>query len=155
MNDNLRYLCFNLGHEEFAIPLLSIKEVIGMPDVTPIPQSPAHFLGIMNLRGQVISILDLRQKLTIKPSNVGDPSVMILDLPNYKLGVVVDQVNSVQMISADEVSEKPTIDTSKNHEYVTGIFRKGEKLILLIDIVKTLSLDDHTSLAQQQHRKAA
>lgn len=86
MNDNLRYLCFNLGHEEFAIPLLSIKEVIGMPDVTPIPQSPPHFLGIMNLRGQVISILDLRQKLTIKPSNVEDPSVMILDLPNYKLG---------------------------------------------------------------------
>jgi purine-binding chemotaxis protein CheW len=155
MNDNLRYLCFNLGHEEFAIPLLSIKEVIGMPDVTPIPQSPPHFLGIMNLRGQVISILDLRQKLTIKPSNVEDPSVMILDLPNYKLGVVVDQVNSVQMISADDVSEKPTIDTSKNHEYVSGVFRKAEKLILLIDIVKTLSLDDQSSLAQHQHKKAA
>jgi purine-binding chemotaxis protein CheW len=155
MSESVRYLCFNLGHEEFAIPLLSIKEVIGMPDVTPIPQSPAHFLGIMNLRGQVISILDLRQKLTIKPSNVGDPSVMILDLATYKLGVVVDQVNSVQMISSEDISEKPSIDTSKNHEYVSGVFRKAEKLILLIDIMKTLSLQDQTTLANQQVNKAA
>ncbi len=155
MKDNSRFLCFNLGHEEFAIPLLSIKEVIGMPDVTPIPQSPSYFLGIMNLRGQVISIMDLRHKLTIKPNNTGDPSVMILDLDNYKLGVVVDQVNSVQMISAEEVSEKPTIDTSKNHEYVSGVFRKGEKLILLIDIARTLSLEDHSSLSHQQQKKSA
>ena len=61
-----RYLSFSLGSEDYAIPLLSVKEVIAVPEITPIPFTPSHFLGIMNLRGQVISIIDLRSKLGIK-----------------------------------------------------------------------------------------
>lgn len=118
MIDNSRYLCFNLGKEEFAIPLLSIKEVIGIPEITSVPQSPSHFLGIMNLRGQVISVMDLRQKLGIKNSKTDETSVIILDLGANQLGVVVDQVNSVQLLTKEEISEKPVVDNSKVHEYI-------------------------------------
>ena len=57
-----RYICFNLGAQEYGVPLLSIKEVLGLPEVTPIPQCPNYFLGIMNLRGKVVSVMDLRTK---------------------------------------------------------------------------------------------
>ena len=127
---NSRYLCFNLGKEEFAIPLLSIKEVLGMPETTPVPQTSPHFLGLINLRGQVISLMDLRVKFGLKPNNSEETSVIILDLGDYNLGVVVDQVNSVQLLSEEEIKAKPVVENSKNHEYITGVFRKNEKLTI-------------------------
>lgn len=154
MSNNSRYLCFNLGKEEFAIPLLSIKEVIGLPETTPIPQAPSHFLGIMNLRGQVISVMDLRQKLGIKTTNTDETSVIILDLGNYNLGVVVDCVNSVQMLTAQDITEKPVVENSKTYEHITGVFRKNERLILLLDISKALSVEDK-SAATKKLTKAA
>jgi purine-binding chemotaxis protein CheW len=154
MIDNSRFLCFSLGKEEYSIPLLSIKEVIGMPDITPIPQSPSHFLGIMNLRGQVISVMDLRQKLSIKPVNTEETSVIILDFGDYNLGVVVDKVNSVQMLSPDEITDKPIVEANKSHEYITGVFRKEEKLILLLDIAKALSVEDRRALAKNSPKPA-
>jgi purine-binding chemotaxis protein CheW len=154
MIESLRYLCFNLGKEEFAIPLLSIKEVIGFPEVTPVPQSPTHFLGIMNLRGQVISVMDLRLKLGLKTMKSEETSVIILDLGGHNLGVVVDQVNSVQLLTKEEISNKPVVENSKTHEYITGVFRKEEKLILLLDIAKALSIEDRSAMAKQQQKVA-
>src|SRR5688500_4394511 len=100
MNSSNRYICFSLGDENFAIPLLAVREVIGVPEVTPIPQTPAYFLGIMNLRGLVISVMDLRTKLGIKPKGGTEETVMILDLGNFNLGVLVDQVT--QVVEVDE-----------------------------------------------------
>lgn len=154
MIDNTRFLCFTLGKEEYSIPLLSIKEVIGLPEVTPIPQSPPHFMGIMNLRGQVISVMDLRQKLSIKSPNTEETSVIILDLGDYNLGVVVDKVNSVQMLNQEDISEKPIVESNKAHDYITGVFRKEDKLILLLDIAKALSVEDRTTVSKNSKKAA-
>jgi len=154
MIDNTRFLCFTLGKEEYSIPLLSIKEVIGLPEVTPIPQSPPHFMGIMNLRGQVISVMDLRQKLSIKSPNTEETSVIILDLGDYNLGVVVDKVNSVQMLNQEDISEKPIVEANKAHDYITGVFRKEDKLILLLDIAKALSVEDRTTVSKNSKKAA-
>lgn len=155
MIDTARYLCFNLGKEEYSIPLLSIKEVIGMPDITSIPQSPPHFLGIMNLRGQVISVMDLRQKLSIKPTQSEETSVIILDFGEFNLGVVVDKVNSVLMLNKEDIHEKPVIEQNKAHDYVLGVFRKENQLILLLDIAKALSVDDRKIVNKSVTKKAA
>lgn len=137
-----KVLCFNLGSEEFAVPLLNIKEVIAQPDVTPLPQSPNYFLGIINLRGQIISIIDLRTKFNIKAMPNNEAAVMILDLNGQFLGVVVDKVNSVQSVKENDIVEKPSVDNSKNHDYIEGVFKREDKLIFLLDISKALSLDD-------------
>ncbi len=151
--DESRCLCFNLGHEEFAVPLLKIKEVIAKPEVTPLPQSPNYFLGIMNLRGQIVSILDLRLKLGIKPTASAETSVMILDLGVHSVGVVVDQVNSVQLVNNKDISDKPTIEQSKTHDYITGVFKRNEKLVFLLDISKSLSIEDTNRI--ESSKKAA
>lgn len=137
-----RYLNFSLGQEEYAIPLLVVREVIAMPEVTPIPFSPPHFLGIMNLRGQVISVIDFRTKLGIKPDASKETAVIICDLSSICLGMVVDSINQVISPAANELSEKPDLHTNKNSDYITHVYRRQESLVLLIDIAKAVGMKD-------------
>ncbi len=142
-----RYLAFSLGKEEYAIPLLSVREVIAIPEITPVPQSPSHFLGIMNLRGQVISVIDLRTKFGIKPNSSEETSVVILDMGDHSLGVVVDSVNSVLSPTMDQISDPPEMD-NKNSEAITKVYRKENNLVLILDVYKTLSKEDKSALAR-------
>jgi purine-binding chemotaxis protein CheW len=143
-----RYLCFSLGDEEYAVPLLSVKEVIAMPEFTPVPHSPSHFLGIMNLRGQVISVIDLRKKLGIKTDRATETGVIICDLAPICLGVVVDSINNVLSLTDDQISPKPVVESEKGSDYITGVTRKETKLILLLDIGKALDLADRAAMGQ-------
>lgn len=143
-----RYICFNLGNQEYGVPLLSIKEVLGLPEVTPIPQCPNYFLGIMNLRGKVISVMDLRTKIGIKTQNNSETSVMILDLGDQLLGVVVDKVNAVITINMKDITEAPKMEETKATDYIENVYRHNEQLILLISIAKALSVEDHLVLNQ-------
>lgn len=144
-----RYICFNLGNQEYGVPLLSIKEVLGLPEVTPIPQCPSYFLGIMNLRGKVISVMDLRIKIGLKPQNNTETSVMILDLGEQLLGVVVDKVNAVITINMKDITEAPKMEETKATDYIESVYRHNEQLILLISIAKALSIEDHLVVNQQ------
>jgi purine-binding chemotaxis protein CheW len=150
-----RHLSFSLGTEEYAIPLLVVKEVIAMPEITPIPYTPPHFLGIMNLRGQVISVMDLRQKLSIKPTNSAETAVIICDLNTICIGVVVDSINSVLSPAPSEISEKPEIQSNRNIDYITSIYRKDKRLILFLDIGKTLNLQEKTFISGNTQLKKA
>lgn len=153
MSEN-RFLCFSLGSEEYAIPLLRVKEVIAVPDVTQVPFTPNYFLGIMNLRGQVISIMDLRQKFGIKSKEINETSVIICDLDHMSIGVVVDAINSVITPSPEEMAPKPDIQSSKTTDYITGVYRKEKRLVLFLDIAKTLTGEDQEAL-NRKAKKAA
>lgn len=150
-----RYICFNLGSQEYGVPLLSIKEVLGLPEVTAIPQTPNHFLGIMNLRGNVISVMDLRAKIGLKSPNTDETSVMIFDLGNYMLGVVVDKINAVIIIEDSEISERPMLEANKSTDYIENVYRNKDHLVLLISISKALSLEDHAALSNMHQQLKA
>ncbi|MEZ4743748.1 MAG: chemotaxis protein CheW [Bdellovibrionota bacterium] len=143
-----RYLEFSLGEEKFAIPLLAVKEVIAIPQLTPVPYSPKHFLGIMNLRGQIISVIDLRQKFDIKPNDSKENAVIICDLSSIVLGVVVDSVNSVLSPKAADISDVPRFDSKQNNDYIEAIYRQKESLVLFLDIAKVLSAQDHKAISK-------
>lgn len=148
-----RFLSFSLGSEEYAVPLLAVREVIALPEFTPVPYTPSYFLGIMNLRGQVISILDLRQKLGIKPGVDTETAVIICDLHGSSIGVVVDSVNTVLNPDTADVSDKPEIQSQRSTDYITGVYRKDKKLILFLDLSKSLSLEDHAAVRKSvEHR---
>jgi purine-binding chemotaxis protein CheW len=152
--ENTRYLSFTLGEEEFAIPLLYVKEVIAVPEVTPVPFTPAYFLGIMNLRGQVISVLDLRLKMGIKSNQSAETAVIICDLDPLCLGVVVDSINSVVAPSAEDLAERPEIQSQRSSEFITGVFKKEKSLVLLLDIAKALSVEDIQTLKKNLTSKS-
>lgn len=150
-----RYICFNLGAQEYGVPLLSIREVLALPEVTPIPQTPSHFLGIMNLRGNVISVMDLRIKIGLKPTNTEEASVIIFDLGSYLLGVAVDKINEVITIESSDISERPMVESNKSTEYIENVYRNKEQLVLLISVIKALSLEDRTIISNTAQKKAA
>ena len=138
-----RFLEFSLGDEDYAIPLLSVREVISVPETTPIPKAPTHFLGIMNLRGQVISVVDLRTKLKIKKKeDNAEESVIIVDINGMNLGIVVDSINKVLAFSVDEVNDVPEIESQVNAEYIEGVYRKEGSLTVLLNVAKILDLKD-------------
>lgn len=137
-----RFIEFSLGREDYAIPLLIVREVISVPDTTPIPKSPSHFLGIMNLRGQVISVVDLRKKLKVDAKQDKEEAVIIVDIGGMNIGVVVDSINKVLAFSSDEVSEMPEVENQLNTQYIFGVYKKENSLTILLDIAKVLDLKD-------------
>ena len=148
-----RFLEFSLGTEDYAIPLLSVREVISVPETTPIPKAPSHFLGIMNLRGQVISVVDLRTKLKIKKKEgENEESVFIVDIQGMNLGVVVDSINKVLAFNVNEINQVPEIESQVNAEYIDGVYRKENSLTVLLNVAKVLDLGD---LAMLKAKEAA
>lgn len=145
-----RFLEFSLGAEDYAIPLLSVREVISVPETTPIPKAPSHFLGIMNLRGQVISVVDMRTKLKIKGrENNAEESVIIVDLDGMNLGIVVDSINKVLAFSLKEINEVPEIETQVNAEYIYGVYRKEDSLTVLLNVAKVLDIKDVNAIKKK------
>jgi purine-binding chemotaxis protein CheW len=142
-----RFLEFSLGGEDYAIPLLMVKEVISVPETTPIPKSPSHFVGIMNLRGQVISIVDLRKKLKIESNKNLEEAVIIVDIGEMNIGVIVDSINKVLAFSSEDVSEMPEIENQVNTAFIFGVYKKEHSLTILLDIAKVLDLKDMAAIS--------
>lgn len=143
-SERVRYLCFSLGDEEFAIPLLQVKTVTGLPDVTKVPNAPAYFMGIMNLRGQIISVLDLRKKLNIKPNESGETAVIIVEFSNHQIGLAVDAINSVVSLGQEELQPRPDMMSGKNIDFVTAVYAKEDRVVLILDILRSLGAEDKT-----------
>ena len=138
-----RFLCFTLGSEKFAMPLLQVKEVIANTDIKSIPNSAPHFKGIINLRGQLISVIDLRVKLKVgKPEVTSETTIIILDIDGLSLGVVVDSVNTVSSFENSMISEPPVQEAANRAEYILGVAKHEKDLTLLIDLRKVLNTDD-------------
>lgn len=153
VSDNLeRYLQFDLGEESYAIHLLSVKEVIPLPETTPLPNSPSFYIGIMNLRGQIISIIDLRKKLNISSKDKDiEEAVIIIEIGGVGIGVVVDSINKVLNISTISVSEVPEVSSQVNAKYIEGVYQGDKNLTILLDLASVLNINE----IQKMQNKAA
>lgn len=147
-----KYLQFDLGNEVYAIPLLTVKEVIPEPPATPLPNSPGYYKGIMNLRGQIISIVDLRSKLNIKPKTEGlEEAVVIIEKEGVQIGLIVDIVKKVLSIDNKDIIEVPEVKSQINAQYVAGVFQEEHGLTILIAIEKVLNIKE---ISQMQNKAA-
>lgn len=130
-----RLLTFTLGTGRFAIPLLAVKEVIAIPEIAAVPMAPKHFRGLMNLRGQVIPVIDLRMKLGIAAVGGPEEAVIICDLAQYSLGAIVDSIDAVMAPKAEDMS--PTAGA-----HVTSVFRSPSGMVLMLDVASALDATD-------------
>lgn len=151
--DVSRFIEFSLGKENYAVSLLMVREVISVPVTTPIPKSPSHFLGIVNLRGQIISVVDLRKKLKIEAKKDNEEVVIIVDIGGINVGVVVDSINKVFAFFPDEISEMPAVESQLDTRFILGVYKKENLLTVLMDIAKVLDLGDIETVNGQ--KKAA
>lgn len=128
-----RFLEFKLGNESYAVELLKVREVITPPDMTPIPKAPAYVCGLMNLRGLVLTVIDLRKKLGITPhKDAAENGVIIFDLGEKMVGVMVDSIQKVLNISYEHIKPVPD-DEGKGASYFLGVLQNEEKISMWLD----------------------
>lgn len=135
-----RYLEFQLGDESYAVELVHVREVITPPELTPIPKSPPHVCGLMNLRGLVLTVIDLRKRLGITPDkNQKESAVIIFDLGDRLVGAWVDSIHRVVTVASDAQKPVPESDNSVVTQNLCGVLQFQNKLTLWLDIKKLLA----------------
>ena len=145
-----RFMEFSLGKEQFAIPILNVQEVIKVPEVSDIPKTPSYIIGIMNLRGKVITVLDLRKKLSITPHlEKKEEATIILSFEKLTLAVIVDSINRVVSIEAQDMQFIPELNTSIQLEYIKTVYHNETGPVLILDILKALDLSDYDIIEEK------
>ncbi|MGC8833106.1 MAG: chemotaxis protein CheW [Armatimonadota bacterium] len=135
-----KYLTFFLAGEEYGLEILKVHEIIGMMDITPVPRTPDFIRGVINLRGKIIPIVDLRVKFGMEAADTTDETCIIVVQTNgVQMGIVVDRVSEVLDIASEEIEDVPSFGTDVNTDYILGIGKTGGKVKLLLDIDKVLS----------------
>lgn len=130
---------FCLGDEEYGVDIMTVQEIILFGCITQVPEVPEHVLGVINLRGNVIPILNLRRRFGMPDQPAEDATrIVVMDLNGRTVGVVVDGVNEVLRLAEDEVSPTPQSLSGAGKDYVTGLARRGERLLILLDMARLL-----------------
>ncbi len=143
-----KFLTFFLGGEEYGLEILKVQEIIGMMDITPVPRTPESVRGVINLRGKVIPIVDLRAKFSMPPAErTSETCVIVVEANRMQTGIVVDQVSEVLDISGDEVEDAPAFGPGVRTDYILGIGKSEGRVRLLLDIDLTLSGEDLAGIA--------
>ncbi|MEW6555492.1 MAG: chemotaxis protein CheW [Actinomycetota bacterium] len=145
--DELQLVVFSLGREEFAVEVTQVREIMRMEEITRMPKSPHFVEGIINLRGQIIAVVELSKRLNLEVGERdSDTRIIVVEAEDIKVGMIVDAVSEVLRISADEVEPSPTLATDISAAYLQGVVKQDNRLIILLDLTKVLSLQEMAGL---------
>ncbi|MGJ9419695.1 chemotaxis protein CheW [Massilia sp. CMS3.1] len=144
MNDGvLEALAFKLGNEEYGIKILKVQEIRGYESVTRIASAPEHVKGVVNLRGTIVPIVDMRIKFKLgEPTYNQFTVVIILNIQDRVVGMVVDSVSDVISLTADQIKPAPDMGGALNTDYVVALGTVDERMIILVDIDRLMSSAD-------------
>lgn len=150
-----RFLLFRVGSERYAVPLLEVREIIEAQTCKPVPHALPHFLGVINLRGEITSVIDIRRRLGIAPVVDGPEVFMVLEAENGASAAVVDSVNEVARIMPSAIDRDPHVVTSVPLEFFRGIARHGSELVVILSLKEMLSADARIGVQSVNPRSAA
>ncbi len=139
-----KYLTFSLDLEEYGIRILKVKEIIGMMRITPIPQTPEYVKGVINLRGKVIPVIDLRVRFAMASVSYTERTcIVVVEIDaatgTLHIGIVVDSVSEVLNIKGSEIEETPEFGTTLNTDYILGMAKTAGSIKILLDIDRVLN----------------
>lgn len=142
-----KYLTFTLADEEYGIGILKIKEIIGMMPITTVPQTPEFVKGVINLRGKVIPVMDLRLRFGMEPIDYNERTCIIVveiegGAGTIQIGLVVDTVSEVLNINSEDIEKAPTFGAKLNTDYILGMAKMEGGVKILLDIDKVISEEE-------------
>ncbi len=142
-----KYLAFHLGGEEFAIQVLRVREIMGIQDITAVPQTPGYVKGVINLRGNVIPVIDLRAKFALAEVEYTQRTCIVVvevhaDIGRMLMGVVVDGVNEVLNMAASDIENTPEFGNGVSIPYILGLAKTKGKVKILLDIDRVLTTQE-------------
>jgi purine-binding chemotaxis protein CheW len=142
-----KYLTFFLDHEEYGVEILKVQEIIGRMPITPVPLTSKYIRGVINLRGKIHPIMDLKIKFGMNETQMTDETcIIVIKTSTLMMGVLVDRVSEVVNIAPEDIEDTPSFGADVNPEYLLGIGKTGGRVRLLLDIEKILSSADIINL---------
>ncbi len=138
-----KFLTFVLGDEIYGIEILKAREIIGLMDITTVPQTPDYMKGVINLRGKVIPVIDLRTKFSMQEEeHTQETCVIVVEVNNTSIGIVVDSVSEVSDIRGEEIENAPKFGHEIDTSFIMGLGKAKDKIIILLDIDAVLSSEE-------------
>ncbi len=143
----IQLVTFSLGDEEFGLDILSVQEIIRIMGITKVPRAPEFVEGVINLRGKVIPIIDLRKRFNM-PAHKHDKNtrIIVIEVTTMIIGFIVDSVSEVLRLPADTVEHPPAVVSGSDSEYISGVGKLEERLLILLDLDKLLTYTEKESL---------
>lgn len=146
--DAQQFLTFRLAQEEYGVPILRVQEIKGYSAVTPIPNAPAHIRGVMNLRGAVMPVLDLRSRFGMAQAETTKFTVIVVvNVANKIVGLVVDAVNDVLDCNPKSIEPCPSLGADVDTSFLTGMAKHGDRLVALLDLERVFGIEAATLAA--------
>ncbi len=138
-----KYLTFGLGNEDYGLEILKVREIMGMLHITSVPNTPYHVKGVVNIRGKVIAIVDLRSKFNMPETEYTDQTcIIVVCVGDVEVGIIVDRVCEVKDIAEEEIEDAPELGTDIDSTNILGMSKAGGKVTILLDIEKVLGVSE-------------
>ena len=138
-----KYLSFFLANEEYAVEILKVQEIIGRMPITPVPLTAKYIMGVINLRGKIHPIMDLKIKFGMDQTEITDETcIIVIKTASLMMGIMVDKVSEVVNVASEDVEDTPAFGGDVNPEYLLGVGKIGGRVRLLLDIEKVINASD-------------
>jgi purine-binding chemotaxis protein CheW len=142
-----KYLTFALGREEYGLQILKVREIIGCMEITAVPRTPAYVKGVINLRGQVIGVVDLRAKFKMESrQRTEETCIIVVEIEHSgakrSAGIIVDRVSEVLNIPGENIEKSPHFSSAEDGDFILGMGKIGKNVKILLDIDRILNTDD-------------
>jgi purine-binding chemotaxis protein CheW len=139
---------FRLDEEVYGINVMLVQEVLRITDIAPVPGAPGYVVGIINLRGNVVTVIDTRMRFGLPTREMDDSTrIVIIEAEKQTVGIVVDSVAEVVDIYSNEIESAPNVGNDETARYIEGVVSRGEDLLILVDLNKLLSDDEWSDMS--------
>ena len=144
-----QWVTFKLENEVYGVNVMQVQEVLRYTEIAPVPGAPDYVLGIINLRGNVVTVIDTRLKFGLMPAEVTDSSrIIIIEAEKQVVGILVDSVAEVVYLKASEIDPAPSVGTEESARFIQGVSNRKEDLLILVDLNKLLSDNEWDEISQ-------
>lgn len=144
----LQYVTFRLDDETYGINVMQIQEVLRYTEIAPVPGAPSYVLGIINLRGNVVTVIDTRARFGLSESSVSDHTrIVVLEIDRQVIGILVDSVAEVVYLKQSEMEAAPNVGNDESARFIQGVCNKNGELIILVEFEKMLSEEEWGEMA--------
>lgn len=144
----LQWVTFRLENESYGVNVMQVQEVLRYTEIAPVPGAPSYVLGIINLRGNVVTVIDTRSRFGLMPDDVTDNSrVVIIESNKQVIGILVDSVAEVVYMKASEIEPTPNVGTDDSAKFIRGVCNRDDELLILVDLDKLLGDDEWDELS--------
>ncbi|MFA5677916.1 MAG: chemotaxis protein CheW [Pseudomonas sp.] len=143
----LQWVTFRLDSETYGINVMQVQEVLRHTEIAPVPGAPVYVLGIINLRGNVVTVIDTRQRFGLQPAPVTEQTrIVIIEADRQVVGILVDSVAEVVYLRQSEIETAPHIGTDESAKFIQGVCNKNDELLILVDLEKMMTDDEWAEL---------